>query len=145
MLPPSCILPADPQKLPEVIAFVADHADEAGLDASKIKGLSLAVEEAFINICNHAFPSGEGKVEISCCSMKDSYIIEIRDGGPAFDPLSLPAPDTDAGIEERDIGGLGILFINYFTDRAEYFRKETENVLRLTLFRASKKKEGPEG
>jgi len=29
----------------------------------------------------------------------------IEDDGPSFDPLSLPAPDVTASLEERRVGG----------------------------------------
>jgi len=46
-----------------------------------------------------------------------------------FDPLSRSDPDVTQGVEEREIGGLGILLIKEMMDHVEYRRENTMNVL----------------
>ena len=62
-----------------------------------------------------------------------SFVVEIADSGIPFDVLSLPDPDTTAGIMDREIGGLGVYFIRKMTDEVSYRREEGRNILRVVL------------
>ncbi len=55
----------------------------------------------------------------------------LEDDGLAFDPLAAPMPDTDAALEDRPIGGLGIYLLREMMDELEYVQVEGRN--RLTL------------
>ena len=130
-------LPASLNNLPAAMDFAENRAEAAGVIPKKLTGLTLAVEEAFVNICTHAYKEGTGQVELSCFSGSDpfprSFVLEIADSGPEFDLLSIPEPDTSLGIEERAIGGLGVHFIRHFTDHADWRRENGKNILRLIL------------
>ncbi len=117
-------------------AFVEQCADRFGLDAKKRFGLLLVLEEAFVNICNHAYPQGEGDAEITCRHDGAVFVLEIADQGPPFDVLSLPDPDLTLDIMEREIGGLGVHFIRTLSDRVSYCRESGRNILRME-FRSS--------
>ena len=58
-------------------------------------------------------------------------MLEFRDQGPAFDPLSGPAPDLDAPLEQRPVGGLGLVLVRALVEDARYLREGPFNVLRL--------------
>ena len=63
---------------------------------------------------------------------KESVTIEFIDEAPPFDPLTeTPIPDTAAGIEERQIGGLGVFLVREMMDEAEYTRDGNRNRLKL--------------
>ena len=130
-------LPASLDKLPHALDFAEKGAEAAGVIPKKSIGLALAVEEAFVNICTHAYKGGSGQVELTCFAGSEpfprSFILEIADSGPEFDLLSIPEPDTLLGIEDREIGGLGIHFIRQFTDHADWRRENGKNILRLIL------------
>lgn len=116
--------------------FVEECADRFGLGAKKKSGLLLALEEAFVNICSHAYPGGEGDAEISCEGIDDIFALEIADTGKPFDALSLPDPDLTLDIMDRRIGGLGIHFIRTLSDRVSYRRERDRNILRMEFKRA---------
>ena len=130
-------LPAILDNLPQALAFAEKGAEAAGVTQKKRTGLTLAVEEAFVNICTHAYHDATGQVELACFSgshpFPRSFVLEIFDSGPEFDLLSIPEPDTSLGIEERAIGGLGVHFIRHFTDHADWRRENGKNILRLIL------------
>lgn len=122
--------------LPEAVAFVEENADRFCLTSDKKFASTLAFEEAFVNICHHAYPNQEGMAELSC-SMEDGlFIVEISDTGVAFDLLSLPDPDLSSDLMERKIGGLGVYFIRTLSDKVSYRRHEGHNVLRMCFGRA---------
>jgi len=130
-------LPATLDNLPAAMDFAENGAESAGVLPKKLVGLALAVEEAFVNICTHAYKDGAGQVELVCFRGSDplprSFVLEIVDSGPEFDLLSIPEPDTSLGIEDRAIGGLGVHFIRHFTDHADWRRENGKNILRLIL------------
>ncbi|TWI73061.1 anti-sigma regulatory factor (Ser/Thr protein kinase) [Desulfobotulus alkaliphilus] len=117
--------------LERVLAFTGEEAEAAGLDPGKCIKLALVLEEAFVNICSYAYPEGSGFAEIFCGTEDRCFVVEIHDEGEAFNVLSLPDPDTSLGIEEREIGGLGIHFIRQFTDKVAYGRENNRNILTM--------------
>ncbi|MDY0162473.1 ATP-binding protein [Desulfobotulus sp.] len=117
--------------LADLLNFAETEAEAAGLDPGKCAKLTLALEEAFVNICSYAYPSESGFAEVACGLEQDFFILELSDTGEAFNVLSLPDPDTTLGIEEREIGGLGVHFIRTFTDAVHYRREENKNVLHM--------------
>ena len=61
-----------------------------------------------------------------------SLVTVVEDDGIAFDPFtSAPAPDLDASVDERRIGGLGVYFVKTLMDEATYER--VDNLNRITL------------
>ena len=123
--------PAQVVQLDDVNAFVGAHASQAGLSAEKLSRVLLVLEEAFVNICSHAYPSGGGEVEIACSCSADGFVLEISDEGEPFDMLSLPDPDITLDILERPVGGLGVLLIRTQSDDVSYRRSRGRNILRM--------------
>lgn len=117
--------------LPAATEHVGGCADRAGLDARTRFAVLLALEEAFVNICSYAYPGGTGDVEISCENREGVFVLELTDTGTEFDVLSRPSPDTSAGIDERDVGGLGIHFIRSLAEGITYRREGDRNILRM--------------
>ena len=60
----------------------------------------------------------------------NTFVIELRDGGPEFDPTA--ATDRKLQAEDDDLpGGWGIQLVRRNTDEIHYAREGNENVLRL--------------
>ncbi|HPX11282.1 MAG TPA: ATP-binding protein [Syntrophales bacterium] len=120
------------EHLEEMLAFVSTRAREKGMAEKRILEVELALEESLVNIINYAYPDKDGTVEIRCVpSGEGKLLIEIRDQGIPFDIFSMSAPDLDAVVEERAVGGLGIYLIRQLTRVAEYRREGRTNVLSL--------------
>jgi len=47
-------------------------------------------------------------------------MVTITDAAPLFNPLLVPEPDTSLPLEEREIGGLGLLFVRRTADCFSY-------------------------
>ena len=127
------IVAANVEKLPEITEFLQECADYSGLDPKKKFGLLLAIEEAFVNVCNYAYPDHKGLIEVSCDKVDDSLVVEISDKGIPFNILLLPDPDISLDIADREIGGLGGYFIRRCTDSVSYRREDEKNILRLVV------------
>lgn len=131
-------LPAEIGNLRTFVSFVSDFARKHGFSQERISDLELAVEEAVTNVCLYAYDEEPGDIEISCFNEGDSdrLITEIKDWGKAFDALSAPPPDLTSGLEDRDIGGLGVFLIRKMAEDVHYSRHAGQNILRLTFHRA---------
>jgi len=129
-------LPAVLENLDTFIGFVHSGAVSFGLSDKRILEVELALEEALVNVFQNAYPGGDGLVEVRVGSRDaKGLVIEIIDEGVPFDPLARPDPDVTQGIEERQIGGLGIFLVKDMIDHVEYRREGTKNVLTFLIFK----------
>lgn len=85
------------------------------LSEETLADLKLALTEACSNSVRHAYPEGEGTVEISYALARDRIVIEVTDDGEGFDLDDRAAADLDQLSE----GGLGIAIIRAVADEFE--------------------------
>lgn len=122
----------DIAEIPQLSAFIDSFAEEAGLDFSLTMSLNLAMEEAVVNVMEYAYPEGTaGKVNISASIEGDDVEFVISDSGTAFDPTAKDEVNIDLGVEDRQIGGLGIHLVRNIMDDVKYERKDGKNILTL--------------
>ena len=116
-----------------MLQWIRNELESIGLDAASIRKMEIASEEAIVNIIQHANLGKLGKIELDIHLVHGCQIeIIIRDSGAPFDPLEQHvAFDTHSALEERKIGGLGILFMRQYVDEVRYKREKSENVLIL--------------
>ena len=114
-------------------AFVEDAVKASGLNPEVTDSLTLAIEEAVVNVIDYAYPEGvAGEVDIDAATTDKALIFTITDKGKPFDPTSRGEVDINAGVEERPIGGLGIHLVRQIMDDVRYERRVDKNVLILT-------------
>jgi len=129
-------LPAVLENLNAFIEFVHSKGLAFGLSDKRILEVELALEEALVNVFQNAYPQGNGLVEVRVGSRDtNEFVIEVFDTGIPFDPLTRPDPDVTRGIEEREIGGLGIFLVKDMIDHVEYRREGTANILTFLVFK----------
>ena len=122
----------DVHQVPLLNAFVKQVMERLGVEASLAKKLQLAVEEAVVNVMEYAYPQGvTGDVLLHVTSDGQSLKFVIKDQGGAFDPTMKETPDTTLSVEDRPIGGLGILLVREMMDSINYERTGGMNVLTL--------------
>ena len=109
-----------------------------GVAPEKIGDAELVVEEILANIVRAAAATAAGVlISVECELLPSDVVLTVRDDGPAFDPLAFPAPDLDAGIADRSIGGLGIPLIRHLASDCRYSRTGQSNVFEVRLSRVS--------
>jgi len=69
---------------------------------------------------------------VCVCMCVCMYVCMYVCDGVPFNPLSEKAPDIDAPLEEREIGGLGIHLVRNLIDDVTYHRRIGKNVMTLT-------------
>lgn len=101
-------------------------------DPPTIRKVELASEEALVNIIQHAYQDRPEAIEIEMKVFPKSHVeISLKDNGPPFDPSKKSIVDHSSSLEEREIGGLGIHFIQQNMDEVHYKREHNKNVLIL--------------
>ena len=113
-----------------------------GLDPQACFDLKLAVDEACTNIVVHGYAGRSGgRMAVAFECDGDRTTVIIRDGGHAFDPESLAPPNLEAGVDEREPGGLGWHLIRASVDEFRYESDSAGN--RLTLVKSARVPEKP--
>jgi len=128
---------SDINEIPAISSALESLMEESGFPGEDILDTQLAVEEVVTNIITHGYESTEGTIAVVCRAGPDAIEIRLEDHAPPFDPLSLPEPDLDADIEDRQIGGLGIFLTRQVMNDVRYHFEDGKNILTLT-----KKKSG---
>ena len=122
----------DVREVTKFSTFMKSVMEKLNIEKSLAQRLRLAVEEAVVNVIDYAYPAGQtGEVEV--CIMSDGKNLKtvIKDSGVAFDPTEKEKADTSLSVEERQIGGLGILLVRELMDSINYERMDGKNVLSL--------------
>ena len=121
------------ENLPKISEFIDETMRLYKIHNIKdIYAVQLSVDEACTNIIKHAYSNkGEGAIAIRCILSNngEKLTVHIMDWGKPFDPTTIQKPDTESGLNERKIGGLGIFFMRKFMDEIEYVRSNEMNLL----------------
>ena len=112
--------------------FVKSITDKLDIDTSKAHNIKLAVEEAVVNVMEYAYPTGTtGDIGIHAMYNERKLKFIITDSGVAFNPTKASLADTTLGVEERPVGGLGLLLVRELMDSINYERINHKNTLTL--------------
>jgi anti-sigma regulatory factor (Ser/Thr protein kinase) len=127
--------PARRDALPRVDAFLGEVCTGAGLGRDTCLRLTLLVEELFTNTVVHGHGGdSEAPVRIECEVSPGRVALTYEDTGPAHDPFArVITPDTGAGVEERPVGGLGVLLVSEMAQQVEYQRAGDRNRISLVI------------
>jgi anti-sigma regulatory factor (Ser/Thr protein kinase) len=113
--------PARFESLEAICEFVTRAALQAELDDAATYAVQTAVDEACSNIVEHAYANqSEGDIQCVCSVQPGMLTVTLRDQGRPFDPSQILAPDLNAGLEDRPIGGLGIYFMRRLMDSVTF-------------------------
>jgi len=120
------------EKIPEISALLGEEMQTFGFGSEIILDIQLAVEEAITNVINHGYKKTGGEIIISSKISPERIEVQIMDTAPQFNPLSVPEPDLDSTIDDRNVGGLGIFLIRQVMDEVSYRYEDGKNILSLT-------------
>lgn len=97
--------------------------ENQGATSGAIRDAILILDELFTNIVMHGYEGRpDGWVEVLAEVRGASLYLTLRDRAPAFDPRLGPPPDHSSPLEERPIGGLGLMFVQRLSDAIDYRR-----------------------
>jgi serine/threonine-protein kinase RsbW len=125
------VIPAKPDEILKVTTDIEEILVAQAFPDEAVLDVRLALEEVLVNIITHGYRGRAGSIGVRCTASPLKAEIEISDSAPAFNPLSVPEPDTTAAIEERSVGGLGILLVRQVMDMVTYRHKNHKNILTM--------------
>lgn len=115
-----------------VAVMAARLGDALGLGAAVVNNICLAVEEAVVNVVSYSYPAGvTGPVILDMSCAGGIITVTITDNGTPFNPTAQESADTEAPLDERAIGGLGIHLIRALADTVAYRRENGSNILTI--------------
>jgi len=126
------VIDANVEKVPEISALLGEEMETFGFGSEIILDTQLAVEEVITNIIKHGYKKPGGEIIVSSRISPERIEVQIMDTAPRFNPLSVPEPELDSTIEDRNIGGLGIFLIRQVMDEVTYRYEDGKNILSLT-------------
>ena len=120
-------------RMPEIIdRFAAEHR----LSSNVVFSMNVALDEILGNIIRYGY-TDDAIHDIHVRLSVDGPMVgtEIEDDGRPFDPCVAPAPEADAPVEARRIGGLGIHIVRNLMSQMEYARVAGRNrlVMKMSL------------
>ncbi len=108
-------IPARPEYISLCRLALAGISRTRALDDETVADLKLALTEACTNSIRHAYPQGDGTVEVVYDLLPDRLVIEVADTGSGFDLLER---NSGAGDELTE-GGLGMAIMRALADELE--------------------------
>lgn len=114
-------VPADTRFLALAQGYVRQLAATAGLAEREVTALELATEEAFTNICAHAYPgSAPGDALIDGVILPSELRLDFKDEGLPFDPSLLDRTNAAPPPEPGWTRGLGLKLIRHAVDEVSW-------------------------
>jgi len=108
-----------------VSAFVEGALEEGGCPPAISAKMMIVCDEIASNIVRY---SGSAKLRVRVEGASDAWKLGFADAGTPWNPLEHDDPDTTQSVEERPVGGLGILLVKKLMDDVQYARVDGWNV-----------------
>ncbi len=125
---------ADLREIQKVIEAVDAFCTNNQLPREIAQKLGVIFDDLLNNTITHGFDdSEEHEIVIQIEAMHDRLFIKLSDDGIPFNPFDRIGPDTTLSVEEREIGGLGVLLVTKMTDSHSYQRLRNRNIITLTI------------
>jgi len=119
--------------LGELRHFIESAATHCGLKPDEVFAFKLAMDELCTNIIQYGYEDREpGLLSLSFGVEDNKARLIIRDDGKYFSPDQAKRPDIEAEWSERELGGLGIFFVQQLMDNVTYNQTE-QNVNQFIL------------
>ena len=123
----------DLRELAAVAARIDEFCAARDLAPAIAYAINLSVDELLTNTISYGYDDdGEHRIDIALRMEGSVIVVEIADDARPFDPRRAPTPDTEASIEDRDIGGLGIFLVHQTMDGLGYRLSGGRNIVTLT-------------
>jgi anti-sigma regulatory factor (Ser/Thr protein kinase) len=126
-------------EIARVIDEFDEFAAEHGLQNPVRRRVDMALDEVLNNIISYGFEDAEEAQTIMVRGevSPEQVTITVIDSGRPFDPFAQELSVTESGVEDREIGGLGIHLVRNVMDSVSYRRFEDKNEVILVKQRSA--------
>ena len=129
------VLPARLSALPAMASFIAETSARAGVPPDLGMKLTLLVEELFTNTVVHGHGGDRDEpVRVGLETEPGWVALTYEDTAPPHNPFeAIQRPDDTTDVDDRPVGGLGILLVATIARDVEYRHAEGKNHIRLVV------------
>ena len=121
--------------MPIVEEKFEEFCKEYGVPDIARQNTSVVVDEMLNNIITYAFDDDRiHLIDIQFTIIDNRLITEITDDGIPFNPFQQDPPNIKIGVDERELGGLGIHLVKNLMNEYSYRRLVGKNILTTTKF-----------
>ncbi len=125
---------ADLSEIDRINQEFAVFAGEHDIGMAAVQKVSIALDDLLNNIISYGFENNEDHVIQLILDYTEGRLeITIKDDGKPFNPFDQAKPDTALTVEERKIGGLGVLLVKELMSEVSYQRQQGSNIVTLIL------------
>ena len=124
------------EELDRIFASVEGLAEREDWSPALTFKVHLIIEEMGLNVINYGYDPEQGlqEFDITLTSEPETLTIEITDSGRPFNPLQDASQAvTDAALEDRPIGGLGLHLVKEMTENIQYRREHSKNHSKMVI------------
>ena len=107
---------ANTAQLRQLREWVRDMSLEQGMAEARVEQVIIGVNEACMNIIEHAYQHNDGEIILEIYRDRDSMIYELTDFAQPMDCTKIKSRKLD----EIRPGGLGVHFIQQVMDQVDY-------------------------
>lgn len=120
--------------LSTIFDYISDFVGRHQIDAATAYTLNLVIEEIFTNLVKYD-PKAENEIPISLSMTGGKIEVElINKNGHKYDITESRPVDTEAPLEKRPIGGLGVHLVRHLVDEVKYSYDNGTSVIRIIKY-----------
>jgi len=117
-------------EIQRVNELVQEFGERHDLPPKVLFAVTLALEETLMNVISYGYrDAADHEITVRISVDQGEVRAEVEDDARPFNPLEAAAPDTSKSVEERPVGGLGILLTRKVMDALDYHRRGNKNLL----------------
>jgi sigma-B regulation protein RsbU (phosphoserine phosphatase) len=119
---------ADLKEIERVNSEFQEFALARDVPSGPVQKVCIVLDELLNNIISYGFDDDEShEISVDVAVYPDHLLIEVSDDGIPFNPFDRIGPDVTLSVEEREIGGLGVLLVTEMMDEYHYQRHKNKN------------------
>jgi sigma-B regulation protein RsbU (phosphoserine phosphatase) len=128
---------ADLKEIERVNSEFQEFALARDVPSGPVQKVCIVLDELLNNIISYGFDDDEShEISVDVAVYPDHLLIEVSDDGIPFNPFDRIGPDVTLSVEEREIGGLGVLLVTEMMDEYHYQRHKNKNSVTMTDWQA---------
>lgn len=133
------VFPARMDAFPSVRSFVEEVCDAARFGRHDAARLVLLIEELFTNTVLHGHGGdSDAPVGLALEVAEGQIALAYEDGAPPHDPFAARRPPEErSAVEDRPVGGLGVVLVSGMAEQVEYSYAAGRNRIRAVMTRSS--------
>lgn len=126
------VVPARVNSLEPLNAWLDAFCRQENIAESVVFELQLVLEELLVNVTMHGGTTSDGDPEIIVNLERldhETLVVTFSDNGEPFNPLTQETPEIGQSLENRAIGGLGIVLLKQMMSDISYRYERGMNTL----------------